>query len=214
MKYYIPDKELLRDLRRTARKLGLRSVTRRLYQKTGSYSKTTICLRFGSWNMALQLAGLAVTKHSFITLAELAQNLKHVWLKLGREPMYGEMHPPVSAYSADTYASRYGSWRRALEVFSRQSCGRFKLKRSGLPVIPRTAGRKRKTPKKVSLAVRYLILMRDNFRCVLCGASPAITRGVVLHIDHIKPVSSGGETIPSNLQTLCRDCNLGKGAKQ
>ena len=33
-----------------------------------------------------------------------------------------------------------------------------------------------------------------------------------LAIDHIKPVSKGGKTIPSNLRVLCADCNLGKGS--
>lgn len=34
-----------------------------------------------------------------------------------------------------------------------------------------------------------------------------------LHVDHIMPISKGGKTEPSNLRTLCIDCNLGKGAK-
>jgi 5-methylcytosine-specific restriction endonuclease McrA len=32
----------------------------------------------------------------------------------------------------------------------------------------------------------------------------------LLHVDHIKPWSHGGETIEDNLQTLCATCNLGK----
>ena len=35
--------------------------------------------------------------------------------------------------------------------------------------------------------------------------------GVKLHVDHILPVSRGGKTVMSNLQTLCEDCNCGKG---
>lgn len=33
---------------------------------------------------------------------------------------------------------------------------------------------------------------------------------VVLHVDHIKPVSKGGKNTITNLITACRDCNLGK----
>lgn len=65
---------------------------------------------------------------------------------------------------------------------------------------------------KMTAGLRYDILKRDNFKCVICGAD-ANTHGVILHVDHIKPVAKGGLTVEENLQTLCRDCNLGKGAK-
>ena len=34
-----------------------------------------------------------------------------------------------------------------------------------------------------------------------------------LHVDHVIPWSSGGETIPENLRAACSDCNLGKGGQ-
>ncbi len=63
---------------------------------------------------------------------------------------------------------------------------------------------------KMSNRLRYEILKRDGFRCVLCGKSQ--TDGVKLEVDHIKPVSKGGKTEESNLRTLCENCNRGKGA--
>ncbi len=60
-------------------------------------------------------------------------------------------------------------------------------------------------------SLRYDIMKRDGFRCVLCGARQA--DGVRLEVDHIKPVSKGGKTVPSNLRTLCDRCNRGKAAK-
>ena len=60
-------------------------------------------------------------------------------------------------------------------------------------------------------SLRYDIMKRDGFRCVICGRSAK--DGVQLHVDHILPVSKGGKTIPSNLRTLCSECNLGKSAK-
>jgi len=45
--------------------------------------------------------------------------------------------------------------------------------------------------------------------CAACGASLR-GRG---HIDHIKPLSQGGTNWPSNIQYLCRNCNLRKSAK-
>lgn len=56
--------------------------------------------------------------------------------------------------------------------------------------------------------MRYEVLKRDHFRCTICGASAA--NGVELEVDHIKPVSKGGKTEPSNLRTLCKSCNRGK----
>lgn len=60
-------------------------------------------------------------------------------------------------------------------------------------------------------SLRYDILKRDGFRCVICGASAV--DGVKLHVDHIRPVSKGGKTVASNLRTLCQRCNLGKSDK-
>ena len=57
-------------------------------------------------------------------------------------------------------------------------------------------------------ALRYDVMKRDGFRCVLCGRD--VSDGVKLHVDHIVPIAKGGKTIKSNLRTLCEDCNLGK----
>lgn len=65
----------------------------------------------------------------------------------------------------------------------------------------------------MSQGLRYNILQRDGFRCRLCGRSAKDHPGLELEVDHIVPVSKGGLTIESNLQTLCRDCNRGKAAK-
>ncbi|OGL35671.1 hypothetical protein A3F38_02445 [Candidatus Saccharibacteria bacterium RIFCSPHIGHO2_12_FULL_48_21] len=64
--------------------------------------------------------------------------------------------------------------------------------------------------RTIPLSLRVKVLSRDKFRCVFCGKSPAINAGTILHIDHIKPFSKGGENTLDNLQTLCQDCNLGK----
>lgn len=59
--------------------------------------------------------------------------------------------------------------------------------------------------------MRYDVLKRDKFRCQVCGATQK--DGVTLHVDHIIPVSKGGKTEMSNLQTLCSKCNIGKSNK-
>ncbi len=65
--------------------------------------------------------------------------------------------------------------------------------------------------RKMTDSLRYDILKRDNFHCVLCGRGPE--DGVKLEVDHIIPVSKGGATVRENLRTLCRECNAGKSDK-
>lgn len=60
-------------------------------------------------------------------------------------------------------------------------------------------------------SLRYDVLKRDGFKCKICGLSSK--DGAKLHVDHIKPVSKGGKTTLSNLQTLCDRCNKGKSNK-
>ena len=62
---------------------------------------------------------------------------------------------------------------------------------------------------KVTRQMRDEVRRRDGYRCVMCGRSAK--DGVKLHVDHIRPVSKGGKSVMDNLQTLCEDCNLGKG---
>lgn len=61
--------------------------------------------------------------------------------------------------------------------------------------------------KPVSKRTRFEVFKRDKFSCQYCGKS---SPDVVLHIDHIKPVSLGGKNTITNLVTACQDCNLGK----
>ena len=53
--------------------------------------------------------------------------------------------------------------------------------------------------------VRKRILERDNNACRKCGNTKN------LHIDHIIPLCRGGFEDESNMQVLCRTCNLSKG---
>lgn len=60
--------------------------------------------------------------------------------------------------------------------------------------------------------LRYLALRCADGACQCCGARAS--SGVQIHVDHIKPRSRYPELqlCLDNLQVLCADCNIGKGA--
>lgn len=62
-------------------------------------------------------------------------------------------------------------------------------------------------PKKL----RFEVFKRDKFTCQYCGAT---SPGVLLVVDHIKPVAGGGQDDLLNLATACQPCNAGKGARE
>lgn len=61
--------------------------------------------------------------------------------------------------------------------------------------------------------LRTSIKERDGYTCKVCKASVQEEPHLLLEIDHIIPISRGGITTESNLQTLCWRCNRSKGAK-
>ena len=61
--------------------------------------------------------------------------------------------------------------------------------------------------KAIPKSVRFEVLKRDSFKCQYCGASAP---DVLLQIDHIEPVSKGGDSDITNLVTACAACNAGK----
>lgn len=67
-----------------------------------------------------------------------------------------------------------------------------------------------RNPRNINYRLRFKVMQRDNFKCRICGNSPAMTPGLTLHIDHIIPCAKDGQATIDNLQTLCDKCNLGK----
>ena len=59
--------------------------------------------------------------------------------------------------------------------------------------------------EKISPELRDRVLRRDEYRCRYCGSSAG-----PFHLDHVYPVSKGGETSIDNMVTSCKRCNLKK----
>ena len=205
-----PDKDLIDDLKYVANLLKKDKVTIDEYNENGNFHSTTLTRRFGSWFKCLELAGLKRTRSKLnITNVELFENLMDVWTKLGRQPKYNEMYKPLSKYSSGTYENRFGSWRNALENFIRYVNEEEIVIEPGL--IKMETANVHKTQRNINIRMRFMVLRRDNFKCKICGKSPATDSKIVLHVDHIIACAKGVETVILNLQTLCSEALEFKG---
>jgi 5-methylcytosine-specific restriction endonuclease McrA len=209
----VPDKDLLADLVLAHSKLSSegKSLTYHNYRAVGKYGPSTINDRFRTWNNALQKAGIALNEEKNVPVETLFDNLKLAWIAKGKQPTFRDMSVAPSQYTASIYNDRFGSWRKALERFVASVDHEESELLSYEVEFKKRSGTKR-TKRDPSLALRFFVLKRDSFRCVGCGRSPATVAGLVLEVDHVIAWANGGETIESNLRTLCFDCNRGKGA--
>ena len=199
--------ELIEDLKLVAKKLNTEKLSQKLYTENGKYNCSTIIRRFRTWNKALQKAELKLSNVVNYSDEKLFENILNVWQKKGAQPTRRDMNTTMSEISSGAYNRRFNSWTTAIRDFIEYANSKE------ISAIKKDANQitnNKKSSRDPSLRLRFHILKRDNFSCVQCGASPAKDQKVVLHIDHIKPWSKGGETEISNLQTLCQSCNLGK----
>lgn len=229
--HYEKDEDSFADMRRVASQLQKTFITTGEYEQYGQYNRSSMFHRFGSWNVILEKAGLLPTpfrlgKGKEISDEELFQDIERVWIKLGRQPTITDVKKGEFSFGQNTFVRRFGGWRGTLEAFVKYINSEDddtpdndaakdretietqeplkKLQRPSPHIIVH------KTNRDINLRLRFKVMQRDNFKCCICGKSPATSPNVTLHIDHIKPWSKGGETTIDNLQTLCSECNLGK----
>lgn len=220
--------EIISDLQKVSQKIGKKTFNSSEYNVNGNYSTNIFYRKFGSWNNALVAAGLEPFDHPLgggtknkITEYQCVEEIERVWIELGRQPTTTDIKNGVSKYSLHVFERRFGSWRKALEFFVSYMNGEQEVEKPDeiesdvpdIPVLQQPTNKTEtihKTKRDINLRTRFLVMKRDNFKCCMCGRSPATTPGLELHIDHIKPWAKGGETVIDNLQTLCSECNLGK----
>lgn len=56
---------------------------------------------------------------------------------------------------------------------------------------------------------RMRVIMRDSYKCRVCGRRPTDYTDIELHVHHIKPWAGRGVTDDRNLITLCSTCHNG-----
>lgn len=98
------------------------------------------------------------------------------------------------------------SWR---EPDGRRTVFRFKLAAvESTELLTPAAGASRARRRMIPTSVKMEVWKRDGGKCVMCGAADE------LHFDHDLPYSLGGTSVAvANVQLLCRNHNLSKGAK-
>jgi hypothetical protein len=221
------DDELLSELRAVSDKLRGEPVTVELFDQHANMCAETVRRRFGTWWSALKNAGLSISNRGKrYTDDDYFENLLSVWTHHGRQPKYGEMDQPPSSIPSGAYEAKWATWTKALVAFlDRVNSDTRQVESETAPLgqesRPHPVTRRRSAPRRVKaedqrhikLGLRYEVLKRDRFRCILCGASPATHLGCVLHVDHAIPWSKGGKSLAENLRSLCESCNLGKSAK-
>jgi hypothetical protein len=219
----LPKQQVIDELRRVATHYGNRRFSRREFDKVATGCKgSTVLKNFDNdWQKALDAVG-PLKPHqadrSQISSEELLTELGRIWGKLGHRPSKTEWDLSEARFSYTTYKARFKGWINACAAFIEFSSGGSASEPSEAEQIEKTAdvsagnsvipAEKKRT---VPLKLRLKVLQRDNFRCVLCGKSPATHLGTSLHLDHIIPYSEGGPTSLENLRTLCEECNWGKG---
>jgi len=215
------DVDFLAELRRVHTLVGKQWLTSTDFNANSRTSTDSIRRRFGSFHKALEAAGVRNAPHKARRFSdqECFENLADVWTYHGRTPEYREMFDPPSKIQGKTYVLRWGTWRKTLKAFvdwanadeqpsETMLINQFETKPSDEVEIARTI---EADCRDVRPGLRFKVFMRDRFRCVACGRSPATNLNTELHADHILAVANVGKTTLENLQTLCQDCNLGKG---
>lgn len=231
---YCEDETLFfEDMQLVANKLNKEYITARDYKQFGKFDLSATFRKYGSWNIMLQKAGLKPTPYRLgkgkeITDEELFQDIERVWIKLGRQPTINDVKNGEFNFAQNTFTRRFGGWRGALEAFVKyinsedeseilEEAVKDSLSAELSPIEANCQSAKlqhsttHKTRRDINLRLRFKVMQRDNFKCCKCGRSPATDPTVVLHVDHIYPWVKGGETTMENLETKCKECNLGKG---
>ncbi len=223
----LTDEQVLNELKIIAKQLNQDYVSQEdIDAHSKVISASTVMYRFGSWLKGIEKVGLknAPGYKGKFSQEEYLENLLNVWTHRGRQPFLREIDEYPSVISPSAYERRFGTWRKALEAFV------AKMNQDNVETIQEqtlssvakiSKGVVREEIKKhsvlsedrheIKLGLRYKVLVRDKFKCIRCGISPATDHSCHLHIDHKIPFSKGGKTIFENLQTLCDNCNLGKG---
>ncbi|VWB64763.1 hypothetical protein BLA15816_03056 [Burkholderia lata] len=207
----VSKKEILNSLRDCAKAIGTRRITIKQYD---AWPHRVLCshqiaARFGGWDIALKEADLEIRTTSKGNAVEMVELFMDCWEYCNDVPtvktLSNHLKKVNSKFSYAMYSRYFGGVRRlAIRIVQ------YKQGEISESQLLDKYHQKVRVRGSISAKLRYRVFERDQFACVSCGRN--FNRdNVQLEIDHIIPVSRGGTNEFSNLQTLCIDCNRGKG---
>jgi hypothetical protein len=172
---------------------------------------------FGNWHGALVRFGIECparsrsVKHSDEEcLVETEKVWRWAWVNRNRSPRIQDFKDYIAIHTDGigdaALRLRFGRFDRYLAEFSDFKNGRIS-RQAVLDLHPKSIVRR----DPISKRDRFDLIQEAGKKCAACGR--ANIDGITLHIDHIVPVSMGGKSDRPNLQVLCGDCNLGRGAR-
>ncbi|MFW5853547.1 MAG: homing endonuclease associated repeat-containing protein [Patescibacteria group bacterium] len=223
---------MLEELERVAVLLGNRSFTWKEFNQYSKISSATLKREFGSFNNAIDFLAEHLSKKGIklvirkrkdaYTKKEIFDEIEKIWNQLGHRPSVIEWQSLNPSISSQSVIRHFNGWGNAFLEFIELKMGK-KIEdvsdsqsevTDEFNTVKNNFKYKKENSRTIPLGVRLEVLNRDNFKCRFCGKSPAINFGTELHIDHVVPFSKGGKSVAENLQTLCKECNLGKSDKQ
>lgn len=210
--------EIIKDVRKLANSLGSAELTVREVSEHLGISFRRLRKEFGNSKNLFDAAGLKIKPVGRrYSEDECFTNLLTLWTYYGRRPQFRELSQPPSTVGGKAYIKRFGSWNKALFAFVESvNAGPSEASKGEDVSIALQTKRevhekvRAQGPRDAPLSLRFRVLRRDSFRCVLCGDNPSANPTCVLNVDHVTPYSKGGATIEQNLRTLCASCNLGR----
>jgi len=182
------------------------------------------------WCSRVCLKAQTVARRADAALAAAAERqrrdafkgLMRVLRAVGRFRAKQELEAPRPACSLGcaVCGKRFGfvieKWSRVPE-FCSVVCSRRTPAAKRAKAIARKAG---KLKRRGAVAERFdpmAVFERDGWRCQICGVSTPKSRRGTCHanapeLDHVVPISRGGQHTRANTQCACRACNGAKGA--
>lgn len=117
---YMSDEDIIKELKRIAKKIGKNTISRAEVNKiSDKINYMTIRRRLG-WNEALKRAGLKMKGNGKrYSDEECFENLQNVWIHYGRPPHAKEMNTYPSTVGCKAY-ERWGCWAEALKAFRKE----------------------------------------------------------------------------------------------
>ena len=179
------DDDILSMLKDLASSLGRTTLTKSDVVQHLPFSDEILRQRWGTLRATFEAAGLqATTLGRRYTDEECFNNMLSVWTHLGRPPMHKEMSQSPSTVGGKAYLRRFGTWNKALSAFvdrvnqvddREENCDAAVVQTRASSHVPRPRIRSTEEARDIGLGLRFRVLHRDRFKCVLCGTIQHVT---------------------------------------